>query len=76
MMMFDNLREQANSSPLYENEAQFQSAEEPGAAAPRTSDRLLGMTPAQRFFVSLMLMIMVCLVGAMFLLVTGKIGLF
>ena len=75
-MMFDNLREQANSSPLYENEAQFQSADEPGAAAPRTSGRLLGMTPAQRFFVSLMLMIMVCLVGAMFLLVTGKIGLF
>jgi hypothetical protein len=74
--MFDNLREQVNSSPLYENEAQFQSAEEPGAAMPRTSDRLLGMTPAQRFFIALMLMILVCLVGAMFLLVTGKIGLF
>ena len=74
--MFDNLREQANSSPFYENEAQFQSTEEPGAAAPRSSGRILGMTPIQRFLISFMLMILVCLVGAMFLLVTGKIGLF
>ena len=74
--MFDNLREEANSSPFYENEAQFQSAEEPGPVAPRSSGRILGMTPLQRFFIALMLMIMVCLVGAMFLLVTGKFGLF
>jgi hypothetical protein len=74
--MFDNLREEANSSPFYENEAQFQSVDEPGAAAPRSSGRILGMTPIQRFFIALMLMIMVCLVGAMFLLVTGKFGLF
>ena len=74
--MFDNLREQANSSPFYENEAQFQSVEEPGPATLRSSARILGMTPIQRFFIALMLMILVSLVGAMFLLVTGKFGLF
>ncbi|MGA7193152.1 MAG: hypothetical protein WBW94_05915 [Anaerolineales bacterium] len=74
--MFDNLREQANSSPFYEEEAQFQSAEGSNPAASRRSNRFLGMTPMQRFIISVILMMMVCLVGAMFLVVTGKFGLF
>ena len=69
--MFDNLREQANSTPFYEDEAQFQSV----PASPASS-RFLGMTPMQRFVISVMLMIMVCAIGAMFLVVTGKFGLF
>ncbi len=74
--MFDNLREQANAAPFYENEAQFQSVEEPASAATGGGQgRLLGMSPIQRFIISVMLMIMVCTIGAMFLLVTGKIGL-
>ena len=74
--MFDNLREQANASPFYEEEAQFQSAETPEAtAAPRTPGHFLGMTPMQRFIISVMLMIMVCTIGAMVLLITGKFGL-
>ena len=73
--MFDNLREQANSTPFYEGEAQFQSVEEPNPAPFHTSSRFLGMTPQQRFIISLMLMMMVCLIGAMFLVVTGKFGL-
>ncbi|HUI88743.1 MAG TPA: hypothetical protein VLX61_08440 [Anaerolineales bacterium] len=73
--MFDNLREQANSTPFYEGEAQFQSVEEPSPATFHTSTRFLGMTPQQRFIISLMLMMMVCLIGAMFLVVTGKFGL-
>jgi len=73
--MFDNLREQANSTPFYEDEAQFQSVEGTNPASPASS-RFLGMTPMQRFVLSLMLMMMVCLVGAMFLVVTGKFGLF
>ena len=73
--MFDNLREDANSKPFYEDEAQFQSAE---TVAPSSigSGRFLGMTPVQRFIISLMVMIMVCAIGAMLLLITGKFGLF
>jgi ABC-type Na+ efflux pump permease subunit len=75
MNMFDNLRNQANSS-AFEDEAQFQSAEGSNAAPRRAPGRFLGMSPMQRFVIVFMLMILVCTVGAMFLLVTGKIGLF
>lgn len=74
--MFDNLREEANSAPFYEGEAQFQSVEESNPAAGRGSSRFLGMSPMQRFIISVILLIMVCAIGAMFLLVTGKFGLF
>jgi len=73
--MFDNLREQANAAPFYEDEAQFQSAEVPASPGIHASSRFLGMSPVQRFVISVILMIMVCTIGAMFLLVTGKIGL-
>ncbi len=78
--MFDNLREQANSASFYDDEAQFQEAE--GAARPRakrrnTSDgRFLGMTPAQRFFVAVMILMALCALGSMLLLITGKVSLF
>ena len=75
--MFDNLREQANSSPFYEEEAQFQqAASTTTAAAPqrRSSGRILGMTAAQRFFIAVMLMSAVCIIGALVLFVTGKFG--
>ena len=74
--MFDNLREQANSTPFYEDEAQFQSVERINPTASPASRRILGMSPIQRFIISVMLMIMVCAIGAMFLVVTGKFGLF
>lgn len=74
--MFDNLREQANSTPFYEDEAQFQEAE--GFSAPRpkrsSSGKFLGMTPFQRAVIMFMIMITVCILGSMGLLVTGKIG--
>ena len=72
--MFDNLREQANSKPFYEEEAQFQSAEK--APVLHSSGKFLGMTAVQRFIISVLLMMMVCTIGAMFLLITGKFGLF
>lgn len=74
--MFDNLREQASSSPFYEEEAQFQQAAGASAAPPRrtSNGRLLGMTGPQRFFVAVMLMFTVCIVGTLVLLVTGKFG--
>ncbi len=74
--MFDNLREQANSSPFNQEEAQFQPAASTIAAPPRrSSPRLLGMTGPQRFLLSLMLLAAVCLLGTMCLLLSGKIGL-
>jgi hypothetical protein len=72
--MFDNLRDQSKSSPFYEEEAKFQQAA--GTLAPPvpdSSNRLLGMTGPQRFVLSVMLMIMVCIMGAMALLITGKL---
>ena len=71
--MFDNLRDQSNSSPFYEEEAKFQQAGGTGAPPLRgNSNRLLGMTGPQRFVLSVMLMLMVCMMGAMALLITGK----
>jgi len=74
--MFDNLRDDAASSPLYEDEAKFQSAA--GTISPeparRSSGRFLGMTSLQRFVIALMLMIAVCVIGTMALFVLGKIA--
>jgi anti-sigma factor RsiW len=44
-------------------------------ATKSSSDTFMGMTAAQRFIVALMVLLMVCLLGAFFLLVTGKIAL-
>jgi len=73
--MFDNLREDANSSPYFEDKAKFQ------PAAGTTSDlatgksrKFLGMTPVQRFILTVMLSIVVCNLGLMVLLLTGKMG--
>ncbi len=77
--MFDNLREQSNSTPFYEGEDQFREAEGLTAAPPRkppSNGHFLGMTPAQRFFIAVMLLIAVCALGAMLLLVTGRVSLF
>ena len=74
--MFDNLREDANSSPLFEDQAKFI------PAAGTTSDpavrkgRFLGMSAIQRFLIAVLLLIAVCTLGMMCLLMTGKVGLF
>jgi hypothetical protein len=75
--MFDNLREDAASSPYYEEEAKkFQPAVETQASVFSTtnSKRILGMTGVQRFVISFMLFLAVCVIGAMALLVMDKIG--
>ena len=72
--MFDNLREDAASS--YEEKAKFQSVigtESVYSARPQ-SKRILGMTSFQRFVISFMLMLAVCVIGVMVLFVTGKVG--
>ena len=76
--MFDNLREDAASGPFYEDEesAKFQPAAgtESFFGPPASSRRILGMTAVQRFVVTFMLFLAICLIGGMALLVTGKFG--
>jgi len=77
--MFDNLRDDANSS-LYEDDDNAFPEEDSFASVPvapkrKANVKLLGMTPMQRFVIALMLMIAVCTLGTMCLLITGRIGL-
>ena len=72
--MFDNLREDAASSPYYEEETKFQPAAVVTPTYRAPSRRILGMTGVQRFVISFMFFLAVCVIGAMALLVTGKIG--
>ena len=77
--MFDNLRDSAESS-FYEEE-QNDLYKEPIAkavAAPRrrSNARFLGLTPEQRFFVSLMLFFTVCIMGTLAMFVFQKMFLF
>ena len=73
--MFDNLRQQANETPFYEDEAKFQQPGR-GSVPPHKSsgNLLLGMTATQRFIVAVMLLIAVCVLGSMCLLLTGRIS--
>jgi hypothetical protein len=74
--MFDNLRDQANSTPFVDDEANPQSTTGTDSVsrhgAPGT---FLGMTPQQRFFITVIVMIMVCILGTLCLLATGRISL-
>lgn len=73
--MFDNLREEVSAKPFAdEEEAKFQPAAGTDYSSSGRSGRFLGMTPIQRFVLTVMLFIAVCVIGVLFLLVTGKIG--
>jgi hypothetical protein len=66
--MFDNLRDLTDGSSLFEEPANAEYAAVP-KGPPR---RFLGMTPAQRLLLSLMLFASVVMIGLMCLLVTEK----
>jgi len=77
--MFDNLRDSASS--FYEEEPNDLYKEpdaKPAVKSKRSKSngRFLGMTAQQRFFLSLMLMFMVCIMGTLAMLVLGKMSLF
>ncbi|MBI3172943.1 MAG: hypothetical protein HYZ25_04440 [Chloroflexi bacterium] len=81
--MFDNLRDDSESKPFFQDESGESpsslraSLPEPRRASSSSSGgRILGMTAIQRFVLSVMLLVMVCVLGMMFLLITGKIGIF
>ena len=73
--MFDNLRDQANATPIPDEHPEFNPTTSTGPVRRKSSGQFLGMTAEQRFFVTFILMIMVCILGAMCLLVTGRISL-
>ncbi|MBK8781926.1 MAG: hypothetical protein IPO22_09010 [Anaerolineales bacterium] len=73
--MFDNLREEVSAKPfLDEEEAKFQPAAGTESAGNRKPTRILGMTAVQRFVIVFMLFLTVCIIGASFLFVMGKIA--
>jgi hypothetical protein len=76
--MFDNLRD----SSLYDDE-QSELYQEPevqtkpvATARRRRKSRFMGMSAQQRFILSFMLLIMVCVMGMLALYVSGRIGFF
>lgn len=77
--MFDNLRDSASS--FYEeepNELYTEPEVKPAARAKRrrSNGKFLGMTAQQRFILSLMLMLTVCVMGTLAMFVLGKMSLF
>ena len=75
--MFDNLRDSASS--FYEEEQSdltTETAAKPAASRRRKNVRFLGMTAQQRFFLSVMLMFMVVVIGVLAMFVLGKMALF
>jgi hypothetical protein len=70
--MFDDLREKANDSDYLRDE--FDASDGEMEFGTKASPRLfLGMTPAQRFVISVMILLMACVMGSFLLLVTEKI---
>ena len=76
--MFDNLRDSA--SDFYEEEQndpyKQPAAKVVAARRRRKNTRFLGMTAQQRFFVSMMLLFTVCVMGVLAMFVLGKMSLF
>jgi uncharacterized membrane protein len=74
-IMLDNLRDQAAQSEYFQEE-EAPAFEEPVLTrrpARRGIDQITGMTAQQRFLLAFMFLILVCLLGTMFLLVTGRV---
>jgi hypothetical protein len=71
--MFEEFREQAEDSFLDEDD--FDEEEQDGLAGATTKVRTTfrSMTPAQRFIILMLMLIVVCLVSSLCLLATGKV---
>jgi len=70
--MLDDLREQASESDFFmgdENDFEYSDVK----ISRPTVRHFLGMTPLQRFVIAVMVLLMVCVLGSFFLLVTERI---
>lgn len=66
--MFDDLRQEADASSFFDEEES--ALPEVSSLGPR---HFLGMTPAQRFVIALMLLLVACILSAFCLLVTERV---
>ena len=72
--MLDNLRNQTSFTPDEEEPVETSKPEEPKPRKPRRSiDQITGTTDKQRLMLAVMLFVMVCLLGSIFLLITGTV---
>jgi hypothetical protein len=71
--MFDDLRQQANQGAFGQPEEEEQDIYAMKEAPAQPRDRLLGMTPAQRFIIAIMLLMMTLVMSSLILLVTEKV---
>ena len=72
--MLDNLRNQASFTPDEEEPVEPTKPEEPESTKPhRSIDQITGTTDKQRLLLAVMVLVMVCVLGAIFLLITGKV---
>jgi hypothetical protein len=70
--MLDDLREQASDSDFFEGgDDGFEYSDT--RVSQGTIRHFLGMTPVQRFVIAVMILLMVCVMGSFFLLVTERI---
>jgi hypothetical protein len=71
--MLDNLRDSASQSPFFQEDQTPLEPKDSRGRKRRSDGRFLGMSPAQRFMLALLLFLMVCVMGSFLLLVTEKI---
>jgi hypothetical protein len=69
--MFEDFRKQIDDSSFTEDDE----GQPPDGAGKPPRGNILGMSPAQRFIVSFMLLIMTVILGILFLMVTNRIAL-
>jgi hypothetical protein len=72
--MLDNLRSQASFTPDEEELPESGQSEAPKPPKiHRSIDQITGTTDRQRLMLAVMLLVMVCLLGSLFLLITGTV---
>lgn len=66
--MFEDFRKQSDEGSNFEDEDL-----DSGIIISQPRTEFLGMTAFQRFVIALLLLLMICILGAFFLLVTGRV---
>ena len=69
--MFEDFRKQIDDSAFTDDDQSTETPDDNPFGEPR---KLFGLTPVQRFFVALMLLLMTIVLGVLILLVTSKIA--
>ena len=70
--MLDDLRDDAD---FIENDDQLVRQKRRASAGVGAQTGFLGMTAQQRFVLAIMILLMVCILGSFFLLITGSVAL-